>query len=81
MPKLIVNMNPVSSTEIFEVTNTNELKKLSQVNKPLDMIKYLANYMINVNESTEVTFIGPDDYINPWITEANQFEFVNAHKK
>lgn len=81
MPKLIVSMNPVSSTEIFEVTNTNELKKLSQVNQPLDMIKYLANYMINVNESTEVTFIGPDDYINPWIIEANQFEFVNAHKK
>lgn len=81
MPKLIVNMSPVSSTEIFEVASTNELKKLFQVNQPLDMIKYLANYMVNVNESTEVIFIGPDDYINPWITEANQFEFVNAHKK
>lgn len=80
MPKLVISMNPVTSTEIFEVTATDELKKLLQVNQPLDMIKYLANYMTNVNESTEVTFIGPDDYINPWIIEANQFKFVNAHK-
>lgn len=81
MPKLVVNMNPVSFTEVYEVTKPDELKKVAQETGPLNFIKFLANYMKNVNESTEVVFIGPDDYINPWITEANQFDFVKAYKK
>ena len=80
MSKLIVKMNPVSSTEIFVVKSENKMEKVSQVQMPLDMMKFLANYIKDNKESTEVIFIGPDDYIDPWITEVNQFEFTKAHK-
>lgn len=81
MSKLIIHMDPVMPTEIFQIKEGLE-EKIAQVSPPpVNILKFLANYMTNINESTEVTFIGPDDYIDPWITEANQFEFVNAHKK
>lgn len=81
MSKLIVQMNPVSPAEIFEIKQNAQTDKIFQADKPLDVIQFLANYMSNNTESTEIVFVGPDDYVDPWVVEANQFEFVKATKK
>lgn len=78
MPKLIINMDPVSPATVYEITDNNGSNKIFQANQPVNIIKFLANYIKDTDKSTEVLFVGPDDYINPWITEANQFDFVKA---
>lgn len=80
MYKLFIVTDPTSFTEIFECTNANEMHKISQLRLPQESIEFIKNYSNSVREKVDVTYIGPDDYINYFISQANNLEFIKAHK-
>lgn len=79
MSKLVVMMDPVNPAEIFEIQSA-KLVKISQVPGAADTINFIKNYVKNTQENVEVSFMGPDSYVEHWIDKANQIEFVKANK-
>lgn len=79
MHKLFILVDPVSFTEIFELTNEENMRKISQLRLPRESIEFIKNYSNNVQEEIDVTYIGPTNYINRFVTEANNLDFVTAH--
>lgn len=79
MYKLIVVADPLRETEIFEITKTNDMRKISQIRLPQESVEFIKNYSDSVQEEVDVTYIGPKDYVKYFVNQANQFEFVKAH--
>jgi hypothetical protein len=73
-------MDPIQKLEIFEVSKDNTIKKISQLNYPSEAMNFLKNYIDNTQNFVEVVFMGPDNYIEPWVDKANTFEFVKAYQ-
>lgn len=78
MHKLIVLANPTSFTEIFELTETGQIHKISQLRVPQESVEFIKNYSNSVQEEVEVDYRGPADYIRYFVSQANQLEFVKA---
>ena len=76
MPKLIIHMDPVMPTQIFEADKNME--KIAQIDYPIDILKFLNNNYKDSQESIEVEFVGPSNFISKWITEAKQLDFVKV---
>ena len=79
MHKLFVLVDPVHFTEIFELTNKQEMRKISQLRLPQESIEFIKNYSNNIQKEVDVTYIGPVNYVNRFVNEANNLEFVTAH--
>lgn len=81
MYRLFVLADPMSSVEIFELTDAEQMHRISQLRLPQDSVEFIKNYSESVKEKVDVTYIGPKDYVKYFVNQANQFEFVNAHYK
>lgn len=79
MYKLIVVADPLRETEIFEITKTNDMRKISQLRVPQDSVEFIKNYSDSVQEKVDVTYVGPKDYVKYFVNQVNQLEFVKAH--
>lgn len=79
MHKLIVLADPTSFTEIFELTETGQMHKISQLRVPQDSVEFIKNYSNSVQEEVDVTYMGPDDYIRYFVRQIDKFKFVKAH--
>lgn len=79
MYKLVVVADPMQETEIYEITQTNKMHKISQLRIPQESITFIKNYSDSVKEKVDVTYIGPKDYIKYFISQANKLNFINAH--
>ena len=79
MYKLIVVADPLRETEIFEITETNNMRKISQIRLPQDSVEFIKNYSDSVQEKVDVTYVGPKDYVKYFVNQVNQLEFVKAH--
>lgn len=79
MYKLIVIADPLRETEIYEITKTNDLHKISQLRLPQESVEFIKNYSNSVQEEVEVDYRGPADYIRYFVSQANQLEFVKAY--
>ncbi len=77
MSKLIIHMDPVMPTEIFQIKEGLE-EKIAQVSPPVNILKFLANNYKDNQESVEVEFVGPKDFISRWIEETKQLDFVKV---
>ncbi len=58
MSKLIIHMDPVMPTEIFQIKEGLE-EKIAQVSPPVNILKFLANNYKDNKASVEVEFVGP----------------------
>lgn len=79
MHKLIILADPTSFTEIFELTETGQMHKISQLRIPQDSVEFIKNYSNNIQEEVDVTYMGPDDYIRYFVHQVDKFKFVKAH--
>lgn len=79
MHKLFILADPASSIEIFELTKTGQMHKISQLRLPQESIEFIKNYSNSVGKKIDVTYIGPNDYIKYFVNQANKLEFVKAH--
>ena len=79
MYKLIVIADPLRETEIYEVTNMNDLHKISQLKVPQESVEFIKNYSNSVKEKVDVTYVGPTDYIRYFVSQSNNLEYVYAH--
>lgn len=79
MYKLFVYADPTSFTEIFELTQSGQMHKISQLSLPQESIEFIKNYSNSVHEEIDVTYIGPNDYVNYFVSQANKLDFVKAH--
>lgn len=79
MYKLIVVADPLRETEIFEITKTNDMHKISQIRLPQESVEFIKNYSDSVQEEVDVTYVGPRDYVKYFVNQANQLKFVKAH--
>lgn len=79
MYKLIVIADPLRETEIYEVTNMNDLHKISQLRLPQESVEFIKNYSNSLQEEVDVTYIGPKSYVQYFITQVNNLEFAKAH--
>lgn len=77
MSKLIIRMDPVMPTEIFQIKEDLE-EKIAQVSPPINILKFLANNYKDNQESIEVEFVGPKDFISRWVEETKQLDFVKV---
>lgn len=77
MSKLIIRMDPVMPTEIFQIKEGLE-EKIAQVSPPVNILKFLANNYKDNQESVEVEFVGPKDFISRWVEETKQLNFVKV---
>lgn len=77
MSKLIIRMDPVMPTEIFQIKEGLE-EKIAQVSPPVNILKFLANNYKDNQESVEVEFVGPKDFISRWVEETKQLDFVKV---
>lgn len=78
MHKLIVLTNPVDFTQVFEVLDSGETHKISQLKVPQESVEFIKNYSNSIKEEVEVDYRGPADYIRYFVSQANQLEFVKA---
>ena len=78
MHKLIVLANPVDFTQVFEVLDNGETHKISQLKAPQESVEFVKNYSDNVQEEVEVDYQGPTDYVQYFVNQVNQLEFVKA---
>ena len=78
MPKLVIRMDPIMPTEIFQIKEGLE-EKIAQVNPPVNILKFLANNYKDNQESVEVEFIGPKDFISRWVEENKKLDFVKVY--
>lgn len=78
MHKLFVLMDPTSFTEIFELTSEGKMHKISQLDLPQESIEFVKNYSNSLQEKVDVIYMGPDDYVRYFVSQANQLEFVKA---
>lgn len=79
MYKLIVMADPLRETEIYEITKTNDMHKISQLHLPQESVEFIKNYSNSLQENVEVIYKGPDDYIRYFVNQANKLEFVKAY--
>jgi len=79
MYKLIVIADPLQETEIYEVTKTNDMHKISQVHLPQESVEFIKNYSNSVQEKVDVTYVGPKSYVQYFVTQVNNLEFAKAH--
>lgn len=79
MYKLFVITDPTNFTEIFECTDTNNMRKISKLRLPQESIEFIKNYSNSVQEEVDVTYVGPSDYIRYFISQVNELEFAKAH--
>ncbi len=80
MYKLIVIADRLRETEIYEVTNMNDLHKISQLRLPQESVEFIKNYSNSLQEEVDVTYIGPKSYVQYFITQVNNLEFAKAHR-
>ena len=76
MSKLVIHMDPVMPTQIFEADKNME--KIAQIDYPIDIFKFLNNNYKDNQNPIEIEFIGPKDFISKWIVEAKQLDFVKV---
>lgn len=79
MYKLIVIADPLRETEIYEITDTEQMHKISQLRLPQESVEFIKNYSNSVQEEVDVTYMGPDDYVRYFVHQANKLDFVKAH--
>ena len=84
MTKLIVVADPMQEVKIFELDETKNISRcISQLRLPQDSVEFIKNYsesLQKLQKPTEVEFRGPADYVQYFISQANQFEFVKAYQ-
>ena len=78
MHRLIVVADPLRETEIYEVTTTNDLHKISQLRLPQESVEFIKNYSNSLQEEVDVTYVGPKNYVQYFITQVNNLEFAKA---
>ena len=79
MYKLIVIADPLRETEIYEVTDTEQMHKISQLRLPQESVEFIKNYSNSVQEEVDVTYMGPDDYVRYFVHQVDKLDFVKAH--
>lgn len=79
MHKLIVVADPMHEVEIYEVTDNNNLHQISQLRLPQESVNFIKNYTDSIKEKVEVVYAGPSDYVQHFVNQVNNFDFVEAH--
>ena len=80
MTKLIVIADPMQEVKIFELDETKNISRcISRLRLPQDSVEFIKNYSESLQTPIEVEYKGPADYVQYFISQANQFEFVKAY--
>ena len=79
MHKLIVIADPLREVEIYELTETNEFHKISQLRLSQESVEFIKNYSNSLQEPVDVIYKGPDDYIRYFVNQTNKLEFAKAY--
>ena len=86
MHKLIIYADPFRDTEIYEVvpvfkSKKDHVHKISQLSFPQESVEFIKNYANSIKEDVEVEYVGPKDYVQHFVSQANNIEFVKAYNK
>ena len=79
MHKIIVIADPLREVEIYELTETNEFHKISQLRLPQESVEFIKNYSNSLQEPVDVIYKVPDDYIRYFVNQTNKLEFGKAY--
>lgn len=71
---LIVKMDPVQETEIYQITDKG-MVLLCSYRIAQEAMQFIKD---TIKENTDIIFIGPKTYTQHFIEQANKIEFVNA---
>lgn len=80
--QLVIMMDPVQPTQIYEMRNNRDnLNFIKTVKLPQDTLEFIQEYSKNQESPIKVSYFGPDTYVNYFIEKANEFENVIASNK
>lgn len=81
MYTLIVFADPVRDIEIYEVSAEGTMHKLAGLKRPQESITFIKNYANSLQKEVHVTYLGPKDYTQRFVSQVNELEFVKAESQ